>query len=268
MPLGEFDFVEQISSEIPMRVFASIMGIPERSAARSSAREPAGRSQDPEFGSSPTSWTRRSPSRTRLRSRCSRSASLAAARRANPGDDIVTQLLFAELTPREYDLYFLLLAVAGNETTRHTIATACWPCSSTPNSASACAETRAHATAAEEMLRWATPIHYFRRTATRDGAAGEPIAAGDKVTTWFASGNRDETVFEDPDAFDVGRIPIRRWRSGRAGSTTASVPTSLASRSGSRSRSCSGRSVRARGPPERLRSNIFNGIKRLPVVVR
>src|SRR3712207_1158412 len=73
-------------------------------------------------------------------------------------------------------------------------------------------------TGAEEMLRWATPVHHFRRTTTRDTElAGTAIPAGAKVTTWFVSGNRDETVFDHPDRFDVGRTPNKHMAFGPGG---------------------------------------------------
>ncbi len=139
----------------------------------------------------------------------------------------------------------MLLATAGNETTRHTITHGLLALLEHPDELerfrAAGEDVALRKSAAEEMLRWATPVHHFRRTAAVDTElAGVMIGAGDKVTTWFVSGNRDETVFEDPIAIRrIGARRTRTWRSAPAGSTTASARTWRGWRSGSRSRSCS-----------------------------
>src|SRR5262249_1957058 len=122
----------------------------------------------------------------------------------------------------------------------------------------------------DEMLRWATPVHHFRRTAAEDvELAGSTIRAGDKVTTWFVSGNRDETVFEDPDRFDVGRTPNRHMAFGPGGvhhclgSHLAKMEIGIVfERLLPRVAE-----IEQTAPVERLRSNFFNGIKRMPVRV-
>jgi cytochrome P450 len=125
-------------------------------------------------------------------------------------------------------------------------------------------------TAAEEMLRWATPVHHFRRTATHDiELNGAQISEGDKVTTWFVSGNRDEEAFDDPHRFDVGRSPNKHMAFGPGGihlcmgAHLARMEVRIVFEELLR-RSVS---IDLLGPPERLRSNFFNGVKRLPVRV-
>ena len=120
------------------------------------------------------------------------------------------------------------------------------------------------------MLRWATPVHHFRRTTTREAElAGATIPAGAKVTTWFVSGNRDETAFEDPDTFDVGRTPNKHMAFGPGGihlcmgSHLARMEVKIAFEELLKRV----KTIELAGPPERLRSNFFNGIKRLPVRV-
>ena len=120
------------------------------------------------------------------------------------------------------------------------------------------------------MLRWATPVHHFRRTArVETELAGRTIRAGDKVTTWFVSGNRDETVFEEPDRFDVGRTPNRHMAFGPGGihhclgAHLARMEVAIAFEELLKRPV----EIELAGPPERLRSNFFNGIKRLPVRV-
>jgi cytochrome P450 len=126
-------------------------------------------------------------------------------------------------------------------------------------------------TAVEEILRWATPVLHFRRTAMRDvELGGKTIAAGDKVTTWFVSGNRDEDVFPDGDVFDVGRSPNPHMTFGPGGvhhclgAHLARLETRIAFEE------LLSRPIEFElaGPIERLRSNLGNGIKRMPVVVR
>jgi cytochrome P450 len=119
------------------------------------------------------------------------------------------------------------------------------------------------------MLRWVTPVHHFRRTAAVDTElAGRAIRAGDKVTTWLVSGNRDETVFEEPDRFDVGRTPNRHLAFGHGihhclGAHLARLEIRVAFEE----LLARGVWFELTGPVDRLRSNFFNGVKRMPVRV-
>ena len=121
------------------------------------------------------------------------------------------------------------------------------------------------------MLRWATPVHHFRRTAAVDTELrGHGDRAGDKVTTWFVSGNRDETVFEEPDRFDVGRTPNPHMTFGPGGvhHCLGAHLAKMEIRITFEELLSRGVELELTGPPERLRSNFFNGIKRMPVTVR
>lgn len=273
LPKGEFDFVAEVSSEIPMQVFAEILGIPQED--RRHIIELGDRllgNQDPEYFVPPDPSHRLLPfSSPAALEMFEFGRTMAAARRRNPGNDIVTQLAFEPLTQREFDVYFVLLATAGNETTRHTITHGLVALCEHPDQLRRLREDPALSRpAAEEMLRWATPVHHFRRTTTQETElAGTTIPAGAKVTTWMVSGNRDETVFEDPDTFDVGRTPNKHMAFGPGGIHTcmgahlARMEVRIAFEE-LRERV---RHVELTGPPERLRSNFFNGIKRLPVRV-
>ena len=163
---------------------------------------------------------------------------MAAARRKHPGNDIVTQLAFEPLTQREFDVYFVLLATAGNETTRHTITHGLLGLLEHPDQMQRLRDDpELFKPAAEEMLRWATPVHHFRRTTTRETElAGTTIPAGAKVTTWFVSGNRDEDVFDEPG--HVRRRPHAEQAHG------------LRAR---RDPPLHGRAPRAHGDPDRVR---------------
>ena len=274
LPKGEIDFVREISSEIPMQIFAEILGVPQEE--RREIIEIGDRllgNQDPEFAVTETADEHRNlpfshPAALEMFEFGRR---LAADRRKHPGNDIITQLAFEPLTQQEFDTYFVLLATAGNETTRHTITHGLLALLEFPEEMERLRnDPELGTSAAEEMLRWATPVHHFRRTATVDTElAGTRIKAGDKVTTWFVSGNFDESVFEDPHRFDIGRTPNRHMAFGPGGihhcmgAHLAKMEIritfeELLKRSAD---------IELLGPPERLRSNFFNGIKRLPVRV-
>jgi cytochrome P450 len=274
LPRSEMDFVHEISSEIPMQIFAEILGVPQEE--RREIIEIGDRllgNQDPEFAVTETADEHRNlpfshPAALEMFEFGRR---LAADRRKHPGNDIITQLAFEPLTQQEFDTYFVLLATAGNETTRHTITHGLLALLEFPEEMERLrSDAELGKTAAEEMLRWATPVHHFRRTAAVDSElAGTQIKAGDKVTTWFVSGNFDESVFEDPHRFDIGRTPNRHMAFGPGGihhcmgAHLAKMEIritfeELLKRSAD---------IELLGPPERLRSNFFNGIKRLPVRV-
>ena len=212
LPKESFDFVAEISSEIPMQVFAEILGVPQDE--RREIIEIGDRllgNADPEYAAEGDDEAYRhlpfsSPAALDMFAFGRR---LADERRDAPREDIMTALVQAGLTQQEMDTYFVLLATAGNETTRHTITHGLLALLEHPEQLAALrADPALGRTAADEMLRWATPVHHFRRTATEDVQLGNrTIAAGDKVTTWFTSGNRDEQHFTDPDRFDITRHP-------------------------------------------------------------
>jgi cytochrome P450 len=274
LPLGEFDFVREISSEIPMRVFAEILGIPQDE--RREIIEIGDRllgNQDPEYAATETADEHRNlpfshPAALEMFEFGRR---LAADRRKHPKDDIITQLAFEPLTQQEFDVYFILLATAGNETTRHTITHGLLGLLEFPEELERLrADASLGRSAAEEMLRWATPVHHFRRTAAVDTElGGKEIKAGDKVTTWFVSGNFDESVFEDPHRFDAGREPNRHMAFGPGGihHCMGAHLAKMEIRIAFEELLARSVGIELLGKPARLRSNFFNGIKRLPVRV-
>jgi cytochrome P450 len=276
LPKGEFDFVREISSEIPMQVFAEILGVPqdERRIIIDIGDRLLG-NQDPEYKVADDDAHRHLPfSSPAALEMFEFGRRLAAERRKHPRDDIITQLAFEPLTQQEFDVYFVLLATAGNETTRHTITHGLLGLLEHPDELeklrNAGDDEALRKTAAEEMLRWATPVHHFRRTAAQDvELAGAEIKAGDKVTTWFVSGNRDETVFEDPDRFDIARSPNPHMAFGPGGihHCMGAHLAKMEVRIAFEELLARVKDIELTGPPERLRSNFFNGIKRLPVKV-
>jgi cytochrome P450 len=270
----EFDFVSEISSEIPMQVFAEILGVPheERRTVIDLGDRLLG-NQDPEYATGEDDAHRHLPFSSPVALEMFQfGRKLATERRREPRDDIVTQLAHEPLTEREYDVYFLLLATAGNETTRHTLTHGTLALIENPDQLETLRGDRSLLKqGAEEMLRWATPVHHFRRTAAEDTElAGTKISAGDKVTTWFVSGNRDESVFDEPHRFDVSRNPNPHVSFGPGGIHNCMgahlakleieiVFDVLMDRIAE---------IELTAPPERLRSNFFNGVKRMPVRVR
>jgi cytochrome P450 len=273
LPKGEFDFVHEISSEIPMQVFAEILGVAQED--RRLIVEMGDRilgNQDPEYAQPVEPAHRLLPfSSPVAREMFEFGRKVADARRKSPRDDIITLLVDADLTQREFDVYFVLLATAGNETTRHTITHGLLALMEHPDQLDRLRKDPSlYATAADEMLRWATAVHYFRRTTTRDTElAGTEIPAGSKVATWLTSGNRDETVFENPDAFDVGRQPNKHMAFGPGGihHCLGAHLARLEVRVVFEEMLGRVEGFELAGPPERLRSNFFNGVKRMPVRV-
>jgi cytochrome P450 len=273
LPKGEFDFVREISSEIPMQVFAEILGIPhdERREIIDIGDRLLG-NQDPEYKVPDDDAHRHLPfSSPAALEMFEFGRRLAKARRQHPQDDIITQLAFEPLTQQEFDVYFVLLATAGNETTRHTITHGLLALLEFPEQLERLRDDPSLGKpAAEEMLRWATPVHHFRRTAAVDTElAGTKIKAGDKVTTWFVSGNRDESVFADPDRFDITRSPNPHMAFGPGGihHCMGAHLAKMEVRIAFEELLARVDRIELTGPPERLHSNFFNGVKRLPVRV-
>jgi cholest-4-en-3-one 26-monooxygenase len=199
---------------------------------------------------------------------------VAADRRANPRDDIMTALVQAEidgerLNDAELNLFFITLIVAGNETTRNLINHSLLALVEHPEAIQQLRENpELWDTAVEEMLRWGTSIHNFRRTATKDTEIrGVPIAEGDKVVLYYASANRDEDQFANPHTFDITRSPNEHVTFGGGG-----VHYCLGANLARAEIKATMRQVVERmpdielaGPPNRLHSDFVNGIKTMPV---
>ncbi len=283
---SEFDFVESVASEIPMWVFSEIMGLPveDRRLLIELGDKLLGNTDPDVVGAENVQEvTIRDPS-IRLLPFSSPFAAdlieyglrLGEARRREPRDDITTKLVEAEvdgsrLDAREFGVFFILLTTAGNETTRHTISLGLLDLLAHPDEAARLvADPSLAGLAADEILRRAHPVHRFRRTATRDVTAhGRTIKAGDKVTVWYAAGNFDEEKFADPYRMDVAREPNRHLTFGLGGPhfclgahlAKLEVKIWLEEMIPYLQR------IELAGSPTRLRSNFFNGIKRLPVRV-
>jgi cytochrome P450 len=176
------------------------------------------------------------------------------------------------LSQQDFNNYFSLLVIAGNETTRHAISNSMLGLIEQPAQLRALRENPALIPAAvEELLRWASPVYHFRRTATRDvELGGKQLREGDKVVMWFASGNRDETVFPDPYTIDVTRTNVDHMTFGK-GSPHLCLGNSLARleiRLMFEELVPRLAEIEQAGPVRRIRSNFVNGIKRFPVRIR
>ena len=201
---------------------------------------------------------------------------IAAARRAEPRDDIVSRLVRPDengdtLTEMEFDMFFVLLVVAGNETTRNAAAGGMQAFVDHPEQWRRLqAEPELAAGAVEEILRWVTPVIGFRRTPTCPATiGGQPVEAGDKVVVYYPSANRDEDVFEDPHVFDIGRTHNPHVAFGGTGvhfclgAHLARLELRILFETLARRIE----RVEPAGPVRRLRSNFVNGIKSMPVRV-
>ena len=196
-------------------------------------------------------------------------------RRANPRDDITSALMAAELdgdrlTAQEFGSFFILLVVAGNETTRTAMSHGLKALTDHPDQRARWFDDYdAHVrTAVEELVRWSSPVIHFRRTVTAaTELAGVQLDEGDKVVMFYESANRDERVYERPDEFDVTR-PINPQQVGfGAGGPHFCLGANLARREITVAFDEIRRrlpDLRSTAEPDYLQSNFINGIKRLP----
>jgi cytochrome P450 len=212
LDLGECDVVREISAEMSLQVIAEVLGVPQEDRLKifdwSNAIGSLG-IEDPDYAPDPKSLA---DAGTAMFAYCQ---DLVAQRRASePHDDILGALLAARvdgeaLTDAQLNEFFLLLAVAGNETTRNTLSHSIHALSQHPQQRARLATPGATTPAVvDELLRWSTPVLHFRRTATIDTEiAGQKIAAGDWVVMHYLSANRDEQIFDEPRRFDISREP-------------------------------------------------------------
>jgi cytochrome P450 len=222
---GTCDFVHDVAYQLPMHIIGDIMGIPEDDRAEVFAwAEAIMAAPDPELG---ISFETRMEAYVSLEQYA---RALGAEKRARPVDDVWSILTHAEiqgddgeswqLTQSELDQFFFILTVAGSETTRSVISGGLQAFAEHPDQwEQLCADRSLMTPTIEELLRWASPVACFARTATCDvEVAGQHIAAGDRVTLWFPAANRDPRVFDRPDEFDITRDPNPQVSFGGGGS--------------------------------------------------
>jgi cytochrome P450 len=281
---GEFDFVEDVSADFPIRVLARILDVPDEDTGQliDWGNRMIGNT-DPEHADvlmeDPESEKYRlvpfrSPAALEV---FAYGQALAAERRGKGRKDLVSVLADGvpsdgiPMSERDFNTNFLLLVVAGNETTRHTISHTMNNLIRNPEQLALLQEKpELIPWAVEEFLRFASPVYHFRRTTTKDVEInGVKIKEGQKVLPWFASGNRDAEIFSDPNKMDVTRNPNEHMTFGRGGphmclgNALARIEMrimfeDLISRIDR---------VELTGEIDYLRSNFVHGIKRMPVKV-
>ncbi|ODU03462.1 MAG: cytochrome [Pseudonocardia sp. SCN 72-86] len=269
LELGEFDFVKVIASRLPLLVFAPMLGVPVSDADLLLRWTNESSSEDPEYSAGPETAAK---ARDEL---FAYFGDLTAQRRTCPRDDVVSTLVQSEfrgapITQDWLNPYYMVLTVAGNETTRNLLTGSVdalarhdlWPRLRASDDA-------LRRSAIEEMVRWTSPVVHMRRTALADVELhGTTVRAGEKVVLWFGAANRDERVFDAPDEFRLDRTPNRHLGFGVGphfclGAHLARMETRVFYEQVL----ARGIDIEVLGEPDRLRSNWFRGIKRLPVRV-
>jgi cytochrome P450 len=281
VPCGEIDLVEELAAPIPIRVLARVLGLPEDKLPRLIElgdrllvdTDPAivgelafaGEREEDRYKPFGSPWADEL---------CSLGREYYAERRECPRDDVLTLIANAEidgqpLSARDLDNIFALLIVAGNETTRQAIALGTLALAQNPGEYERLrADPQLVGSATEELLRYSSPVWFFRRTATTDTTIRDvKIAAGDKVVVWFAAGNRDPEHYPDPHRLDLARNPTDHLTFGRGGPhmclgahlARLEVRVYLEELIPRVAR------IETAGEPKRHRSNFTNGLLRLPV---
>ena len=271
-PDGTGEIVTDLAGPLPLQIICDMMGIPEEDHQRifhwTNVILGLG---DPDIATHFDEFFRVSMDIGAY------ATALAEDRRSRPGDDLTTSLVQAELdgerlTSGEVASFFILLVVAGNETTRNAISHGVLSLSRYPDQRNDwwSSYDEVAPTAVEEIVRWASPVVYMRRTATRDTELrGVKIAAGDKLTLWYGSANRDESRFADPWTFDVRRHPNTHVGFGGGGAHFC-LGANLARREITvmlRELLTRLPDIRTTGEPEPLLSFFLNGIKRMPFTI-
>ncbi len=274
------DWVAAVSAPLPINVFVSILGIPDEDAAfmvELSDALVAGTSAEPP---DPHAYGNTTPLRLlpfqspAAHAMFEYGRRIGEERRRSPTDDLVSRLVHAEvdgdrLTDQEYCNFFQVLVFAGNETTRTAMSHAILQFGENPDELE-----RLHAdpslvpSAIEEIVRYASPVIHFRRTATRDTEIrGVPIRAGERVVMWYASANFDEEVFPDALRFDVGRQNGESVAFGGGGPhyCLGAFLARLELRVLLEEMIARGIRIELTGPPHRVASNFVAGIHSLPV---
>ena len=269
-PNGECDFVTDIAAELPLIVICELAGVPpeDRHKVFEWSNTMIGTGDDPEYSPGMEDATRAFLEVNDY------ATILGELRRHEPREDLVSAIVNAEidgdkLLDIEIAVFFVVLMIAGNETTRNLMSGGMRAMIENPEQRERlAAEPALFQTAVDEMLRWVSPVNYFRRTATEDfELRGKTIRAGDKVCLWYPSGNHDEEVYDHPDSFDVGRTPNPHCAFGGGGPhfcmgfSLAQLEIRVMFEEIFRRLP----DVQFAGPVQRLRSNFINGTRHMPV---
>lgn len=265
----DFDFVDTVGAHLPFQVISDLLDIP--TSDRPKLRELI----DLILGVQDTEVSNTATSIQAVVEFFEYTIGLGKQRQANPGDDITSRLMEAEvdgrrLTPQEFGSFVLLLAAAGNDTTRTGLAWAVHLLSAHPEQQRLLANDfgELQANAIEEVLRWCSPVLHMRRTATTDTTLGShQIARGDKVVVWYVAANHDPAVFADPATFDIHRDNARDHYAFGAGGPHFCLGAGLARmemRVVLDKLLAAFPGMHATAAPDLLRSTFVHGIKSLP----
>jgi cholest-4-en-3-one 26-monooxygenase len=266
---GEADFVTDLSAELPLQVIAELLGVPSEDRHRMFdwSNRMVG-NEDPEYGITAEE------AGSAAMELYGYASALFAKKRLDPHSDLMSVLTDVEvegekLSELELELFFLLLTVAGNETTRNLISGAMHAFFQHPDQWQRLRDDRSLLpSAVEEMLRFVTPVMNFRRTAMQDTEMrGVKIAEGDKVIFYHVAANRDEEVFEDPNAFDIGREPNPHIAFGGGGPHFCLGANLARMEIRVMFEHLLDRlpDIQQNGDVQRLQSQFINGVKHLPV---
>lgn len=264
---GDVEFVADVAAKLPTRVIGQVMGLPRGDWDRIHAlAERITRGQDPAYADGPESAGRASQEMGVY-------AYTFAVERAGSTElpDDLTTVMLAAHDAAAFASLFVQLVTAGQDTTATLISGGLVELLRSPDQ---CDKLRADRSlipsAVEEMLRYANPLHYFRRTATRDTELHRAtIRAGDKVAMYYTSANRDETVFNDPQVFDITRSPNKHLSFGIAEHFCIGAHLArLEARIFFEELLSTYASIELAGQPVRLRSNLNNALRALPVTLR
>lgn len=266
---GDVEFVHDVAGSLPSQVVGELVGIPEEDwgSIRSWAEQSTS-GQDPELAGDSYS------SGEGMTEMFMYAVQFAARRRNEPPKEDLASLILAgnfgdgPMDDFQFASFFVQLVTAGNDTTKTLLSSGLEALLLHPEQLAALRADRALLPGAvEEILRWANPLHYFRRTATADTEIrGVPIARGDKVAMWYTSANRDEDVFADAQAFDIRRDPNPHLSFGFGPHFCLGVHLArLEGRVFFEELLSTFSSIEQTGPSRRIRSNLNNGLKGLPV---
>jgi cholest-4-en-3-one 26-monooxygenase len=266
---GRADFVTDLAAELPLQVIAELLGVPQADRHRMFdwSNRMVG-NEDPEY------QDQAHLAQEAAMELYAYASELFATKRMDPHTDLMSVLTTVEvegenLSELELELFFLLLTVAGNETTRNLMSGAMHTFFAHPAQWSRLREDRSILpSAVEEMLRFVSPVMNFRRTAMVDLTLSDtPIAAGDKVVFFHVSANRDEDVFSDPDTFDLTRDPNPHIAFGGGGPhfCLGANLARLEIRIMFEHLLDRMPDIRQDGEVQRLQSQFINGVKHLPV---
>ncbi len=271
---GDVEFVQDVTAHLPSQVIGELMGLPREdwsyihhlAEMNTSGQDPdiAGSDEAPEPGAAS-----RDMAMYAIRFAMERQAS-------EPRDDLTSLILQSDfggspMTELEFGSFFVQLVTAGNDTTKTMLAAGLLSLLRHPEQlARLRADPPSTSSAVEEILRYDNPLHYFRRTATADTVLGEvKIAAGDKVVMYYTAANRDPAVFSDPDRFDIARHPNPHLSFGFGEHHCLGIHLArLEGRVFFEELLATFPTIELTGEPVRVRSNLNNALKKLPVSLR